>query len=217
MKHKVRLVIIKIILFILVGNANAAPMDDTIPFVGADFEWVNMRGKNDWGQVLPKLNPGGNVYIGARFYKYIGLEFGYVGTGNLSKTTTFAPGSTFFTTPVGGTSVTYKLGVNGWHLNVLGYLPVGNCTDLILSAGYATLKTRLKQTIPFTMRLDGPHRGLARVGLGAQYQVTDFVGIRALAYWMQTSRLQITNVAFPISNKPFHDAYSLAIGFFFNF
>ncbi len=206
--------IITLTLFTL-GTTTSVAIE-AVSFVGADVEWTNLRAKNDWNKVLPSTYYGGNFYVGRRFLENLGLEFGYTFTGTQTKTHTFPAGDTFFGSPVGGTTVKYQVGFNGWHLDLLGYLPIGNCSDVMASVGFGSLKPRLKNATS-NLKLDGLHKGVMRVGIGIQYMATDFVGVRVFIRSIRTSTLRIASYNPNVPIKAFHDAYSVALGFFFNF
>ncbi len=199
------------------GGASAA-MEDISPMVGVDAEWIHMKGKGNLNRILPKSYWGGNVWIGARFCENVGLEAGYNWTNNRKKSHIVKAGETAtFSAPV-GTKVTGKAKFSGWHVDLLGYLPMDECFDLIGTVGYGWDKPKLhihQNTTPaVNFNRKGKNKGVFRAGVGGQYMVSDNVGLRVMGRYQNTSQLRLKTTN---RTKVFKDAFSLSVGAFVKF
>lgn len=218
--------------------ANGGFTQEVTPFVGADFEYSIIKANNDWRQIISRTYPGGNGFVGVRFSDYIGFELGYEWTGNKEKSHVYVPGEIFFALPSSvlvGTTIHTKMHVNGWHVDLLGYIPLDHCIDLFLTAGVGTAKARISADATFSgvlsplnfafASLDSRGRTFLRLGGGIQWMVTDMTGVRFLIRWRNTNRLSIRgNSALDtlivnnlISRQFYQDSVTAAAGVFFRF
>lgn len=148
---------------------------------------------SDLKKALDKNKAGANVFVGARFNQYFGAELGY---GFIAKTKGNATDS-----DGNNASVTNK--ATNIYVDALGYLPVATKVDLIGAVGVGRLAN--KGTI-YSSKAESKYNKVgARVGVGAQYNVTDNVAARAMVRYQQ-------------GNKDFQKANtSLAIGAAYTF
>ena len=211
--------------------------DNVVPFVGADFEYSIIKPNDDWRNLSSREFPGGNGFVGVRLSDYIGFELGYEFTGKKEKTHQFIAGETFFnfTSPVlVGTSVSSKISFNGWHLDLLGFVPLDHCIDLLLSVGYSATRTKLQfgvgtvgnpTLINIIPSLHSRGRTFLRLGGGIQWMITDMTGVRALVRWKNTTRITLRNTpaidflvaSYGVSRTMYKDALTAAVGVFFRF
>lgn len=214
---------------VVATSANAALIDDMCPLVGIDYQQVWMQGKGDWNKLFPKPFPGATAYIGARFGECLGLELGYDWGAKVSKNFTLPAGSSFFgrtvTTTVTGTA---RVRRQGGHFDVIGYLPVVDCIELmgVLGVGYIYPKVNISTN--GTTNVDSglqsvATRGkvVARIRLGGNYMFTECIGIRALVGWESTSSLRVKgNNSFSTLNfngKGWKGSTTVAAGAFVKF
>lgn len=204
------------------------------PYVGVDAQYRFMAFRNGYGGgVFKKQSPQGNIYVGLKFCDYLGLEAGYFASLQQSRNSTTPRGQRFLgeilTDSVTATSSSR---IDGWHLNVLGFLPF--ClSDYNFEAfgfvGLANVRVRTKSTIT---ALNGiPDNGVPeiklaltrtvlRAGAGLQYMLTDCIGIRGAVTWENTSRLN--NIRSVNSDNPalvakLQDSCILGLGLFARF
>ena len=157
--------------------ANAAPATTTQssdwffkPYVGADYQFGHY-GNEDFGSGvksddLMKTNlNGGNVHIGARVHKYLGVELGYFQTEEGNKDNIL------------GSGLDSKVKIKGGTLDLMGYVPVAPKTELIGTVGVSYSKADL--SIPSVVS-GSENEWKPRVGGGAQYWITDNLNARAL-------------------------------------
>jgi len=66
--------------------------------------------------------------------------------------------------------------------------------------------------------ITGDDKAILRLGLGVRGMINNWFGVRGKLGWENTSRLRLKdNKGVGFSNKPFRDAYSLAVGVFAKF
>lgn len=105
---------------------------------------------------------GGNIHIGSRMHKNFGIELGYMMTEKGEADTAL------------GTSETQ---LQGGTLDLLGYIPMGTSWDLIGTVGVSYLNAEYE--IPGVVDED-EWETEGRVGLGAQYWLTDYTNLRGI-------------------------------------
>ena len=218
-------------------GASNAHADDFSLFIGADFEYSLIKASGDWDRVVSKVYSGGNGFAGCRLSEYIGFEIGYEFTGKKDKAHEFVLGETFFSLPNTsfiGTNTQIQTSFNGWHVDLLGFIPLDHCIDLLLIGGYGAMKLKSQfhvLTGPFPLlndailSINSKGRTFLRLGGGIQWMVTDMTGVRALLRWQNTNRLTIRGnsnfgsvlIANNISSKIYKDAVTAAVGVFFRF
>lgn len=244
------------------SHVTAMGLEDICPYVGAEYEWSRMRTDANHLSLFARpasLNPfypksfsGANVFVGGRWCD-IGAEIGYTFTGTKSKTqhrgapqvlaTAFTQFTTFSSQAFGsfapGDTLKTKIKLNGWHIDLNGYVPLCGCWELIGSVGYEWMKPKVNMIgthrgsnvaagVPVreALHIHTKYKGMFRLGLGTQYMVTECVGIRAFVRWRNTEKLSVkitnakTNVEPSIQHvsfRPFKDTLSLAVGTFVRF
>jgi len=169
------------------ASACAEPGDSVLrlkPYVGIDLQRYHMSYADDeiagipfnWGEGLEDNIDGVNIHVGSRLHKNFGLELGYFRTKEEGKT--FDIGL--------GTPMESKLRLQGVTLDALGYLPVTESgrLELIGTAGvsytWADVKLDTGALGLGTVKDDDREFGF-RAGAGAQFNLTDSVGLRGLA------------------------------------
>lgn len=192
------------------------------PFIGMDFEYSIIKPNNDWRNVLSTVYPGGNAFVGIRFMEYIGFELGYSFTGKKEKTRIFNGQQSFFGVPAPflvNAGVRTQMSLNGWHVDLLAFIPLDHCIDLFIAPGVGTAKAKINVDVvttapltispfavapivpivtPFNVALSSVStqgKTILRLGLGIQWMLTDITGVRAIIRWRNTSRVSIRNNA----------------------
>lgn len=211
--------------------------NDFSVFTGADFEYSLIKATGDWDRVVSKVYSGGNGFVGFRLSEYIAFEIGYEFTGKKDKVHDFVLGETFFSLPNSsfiGTSTLVQTSINGWHIDLLGFIPLDHCIDLFVIVGYGAMKLKsqfgaVKGPFPLLnnaiLSINSKGRTFLRLGGGIQWMVTDMTGVRALLRWQNTNRFTITGnnnfnailVANNVSRNIYKDAVTAAVGVFFRF
>lgn len=197
--------IIKTLLIVgALGVSSLTQADDFSPFLGVDFAQTFMRAKNSWDLIFPKTYPGLSLYVGTRFHENFGIELGYDWSARRSKSWTLPNGSNFFggtvTTAPALTGVT-NIRRTGGHVDLWGFLPVAECTELMASIGYGWVQTKITSSFNIPVgnsnlssiisSVSGQGRGVFRLGAGALYMITEMVGVRAKISWQSTSTLRV--------------------------
>jgi hypothetical protein len=180
--------------------------DDMSFMVGADYQQTFMKSKTnvlvngapaDYSAVNPKSFPGANVYVGAKFHPNFGAELGF---DFMKKSRTV-------------NTIVNKTKMMGAHLDANGYLPVADCFDVVGSVGVGLVQAKGERS---GVNLKSKKGLLPRVGVGAQYMVSEMVGLRAMARWQGTSAVYFKDDA-SAKYKPFKSAISLGLGVFAKF
>jgi len=222
------------------GAASCEGFDDITPVIGIDGNWSWMRTKSNGADLFPKSYWGASPYIGVRWCDF-GIEAGYDWMARRNKSNTFTAGTDVVgdLVPVGDTWTTRgRARLDGWHADLLGYLCLDECFDLIGTVGFGWKKPHLSVRVTdaagrtASQTLKGKSKGVFRLGAGAQWMVTDMVGLRALVRWENTSTVKVNNIvvssstipAIPVGTFPntgngrlFRDAVSLSVGAFVRF
>ncbi len=218
---------------IAAGTASADTPSDVSPYMGVDYYQAFMKGKSSWDSILPKSYAGASVFIGTRVHESFGIELGYATSIRQKKDWHLANGSSFFAGPVrqvGGISGSTKVRRSGAHMDVIGFLPVAECFELLGSLGFGWVQTKIQTTLNVASSsstaaalasVAGKGRAVFRVGLGGSYMVTDMVGIRAKLGWESTSSLRVKGNASFLSlgydSKAFKGTTALSVGAFVKF
>jgi len=214
------------------GSAGAAVMDDFVPFIGVDYKQLWVRGNGDYRNAFPKTYPGGTIYVGSKFTDCFGAELGYSFSTRKKHDWTDPD---FSSVSIASARVRFT----SFHLDINGYIPLDNCWELIGSVGVASMKPKVNFSantsaaagltaaqIDGINSINGKSKAVFRVGVGAQYLVTEMVGIRAMVRWENTHRLTVSGnqnfgnfmtAGFINTTRPFKDAISLAVGLFVRF
>lgn len=215
-KKQLALLTAPVILLAAAGTA-VADMDFgcLTPYVGVDAQMRHMGYQKQFGgNSLKKNYPQGNFFAGLKFNDCVGVELGYEISTKKShsrtlpntdvvfgRTINFAPPFTFTSTSTASSKI------HGWNLNLVGYLPVlceDNSLSLIGSVGVAQLKVRAHTKIRTTVFEPGEtpvftdanlhfHKSKAvlRLAGGAQYMMTECIGVRGLVTWENTSKFKM--------------------------
>lgn len=167
-------------LLAVVGMAYAAD-NEIRPYVGVDLTRVMADYNNDTylgvssDDLLKDSLNGINPYVGVQFNKYVGIEAGYLQTAEGKKSNVLNSG------------VNTKIKLSGFSADLVGTLPVtpDDKVSLLGSAGLGRYKADITATGPGGLvSADDSDTGY-RLGAGAQYQLTDNIGVRAMARYIK--------------------------------
>ncbi len=213
------------------SSVSADMMADFNPYIGADYYQAWMKPKGDYNQVLPKDFPGATLYVGTKFHENFGVELGYDWSAQKKKDFNLPANANFFGTVQNAFSGTAKVRRTGGHLDLVGFLPVAECFDLIGSVGFGWVQTKIDTGTVTNANvsrrgsavnsLSGKGRGVFRIGVGGSYMVTEMIGLRAKLGWESTSSLRVngnqnfTTLGMP--NNPYKGTTSLTLGAFVKF
>ncbi len=205
------------------------------PYIGIDAQGRHTSFTRNAGRGIFKHDyPQGNIYAGVRLSDYFGIEAGYEWTKRVHKNSTIAGGQPFLGTVTfpGDTHITIATSrLDGWHANIVGYLPICNeCTDLFASVGIVQMRAYFQPTITSFAGIatDNPrtfrkYKTIARANIGIQSILIGYLGVRATVGWENTSRIK----AFPtdlltLNNAvtervKMRDSFIYGVGIFFSF
>ncbi len=215
------------------GSVSADVIADLNPYVGVEYQQGWMKPKNLYlaRDIAPKAFQGFDLYVGTKIQDNFGVELGYDWSRNQKKSWTNSNLPKLVNTSVVGKTKAKRSAV---HLDLVGFMPVADCTELFASVGVGSVKAKANVTVA-----DKDAKGVAltpaqladakaatsvtfkaktvlRLGAGVNYMVTDMVGLRAKLGWENTSRLR-AKFADGTSSKAFKDAVTASAGAFVRF
>lgn len=147
------------------------------PYVGADYQYTSVSYQDiagtpyNYGQGFAGGFNGGDLHLGARVNKYLGIEGGYYDNASSSKSNIL------------GTTASSSVKFNGWTMDALGYIPLGSSQkfELIGTTGVAYTNTNGSALINGTRySLGSSSEWEWRIGAGAEYWLTDNLNLRGL-------------------------------------
>jgi hypothetical protein len=216
----------------LAAGSSVAMMDDIKPQIGIDYYQAWMKGT---GRIVPnsvsnigvhgftpRTYPGGTVYVGTRFMEYWGAELGYDTSGKKSNR------ASGVATATNNTSIGAKVQRSGVHLDLLGYLALNECSNVFASLGAGWVKAKLSHVsyttipnAPVAATTASKSKTVFRLGVGANYMITEMIGARVKVGYETTSALRNTisigNGIAAGSQKYFKDSTTFAAGLFAQF
>lgn len=212
------------------------------PAVGMDFsmrawDFDSGFGEEHFREHYPDLN----IYLAARFHKYLGLEGGYEQSFRQQKQQFYYANAPVlgFRDPANPTEKMYisDAFMHGWHINLTGFYPIcpklrTELTGLLgvgwLNAHYTTVPVLDVNPATPVARWDSDTRSVLRLGIGLRQMITDNFGLRLQAVWEDTSKLEASipvplgQGGFPQPSNPsdFYtvksdSSYLVGVGFFF--
>ncbi len=200
------------------GSVSADVIADLNPYVGVDYQhaWMKPVGEkpNAWDvtDIAKKSYPGAAVYVGTKFNENFGVELGGNWARNKRKSTVTDNGVIYRE----DTKITRK----GLHLDLVGSMPIADNTEVFATAGLGSVKVKFNQhdeAAATKHKFSAKQKVVARLGVGANYMITDMVGLRAKMGWENTSRLRVKDDADQQKLKVFKDTVTASVGAFVRF
>lgn len=188
---------------------------DFCPYAGVDYYQVWMKGNKGpdaLRNVFPKASyPGASAYVGARFIECLGVELGADWSARRKRDSVFAT-----------QALNVKVKRTGGHLDLVGFMPVADCFELLGSLGLGVAKAKTTATLAGVgQSISSKTKGFLRLGIGASYMITDMIGLRAKLGFENTRRLTVTTAAGTLGSngtfKPFANSTTLSLGAFIKF
>jgi len=192
---------------LLVSGASFGLDCDPKFYVGGEAQYNNLKGgknlekKGEKGNSLlhKKKSPGAGLFLGARVTENFGAEIGYSALKKSHNTSTVSADNTL------------DVKMNNPYVDAMGYIPVADNLELIGSLGVGRLSTKLEQknkgvvqALSNEMKKLAKSKAGVRVGLGAQYKLTDNVGARFMVRHQK-------------GNKTIKSVNSAGLGLFYQF
>jgi len=193
------------------------------PYLGLDYKHFFIKGNDDYTQLLPRRYPAASMYLGLNFPSNWGLELGYDASIRESKDFISAQPVNLFTIDAPNLATNFGVRLLKWYLDWHSNLIITNNFNIFtkLGIGYsqsqfiptavgggtlASLLNQLRSIDSFTWR----------AGIGADYHLSDVLGLRACFRFegLERIRLNTTNANFA---KPWRRGISIATGVFVKF
>lgn len=183
-------------------------------YAGAAIRYTWAKGKDNFERVLPKHYPGGELFIGYRFYEHVAAELGYFSTTSKSRT---ANNVTISGLGIANATVKGSARYHGGTLDLLGFLPLDGCWELFGGPGIGLGREKVKFEVA-GVNLDNlkqKTRAFWRLKGGAQYMVTDNVGLRGYLQFdgFNSMRIEYNSVSY----KPSKFGTTIGLGAFVTF
>lgn len=150
--------------------ADSKPAGDFFfkPYVGANYDYVSVNYQGNLDSVLKDSIHGGDLHVGARIHKYVGIEASYLLTQKAEKNNVL------------GSGINTGVKIEGGTFDVLGYAPVTEKFEVIGTVGLSVLKATADLNGAGGAASSSETEVRGRFGGGAQYWVTDNLNIRGL-------------------------------------
>lgn len=226
MQFRKKLVITSI-LTILVSGVFA---DDFNPYTGIDYQqtWMkaNTNGLFTTKNITPKSYPGANAYIGTKFAENFGIELGAGSTTNKKKNWSEPEEILGVDGTVAGNT---KIRLSNFYLDLIGFLPITENTEIFGSVGASLVKAKIAinfltfngsqltsaqlSDLGGQLSISTNLKTVLRFGIGANYMITDSIGVRGKLGLENTSNLKPKNS----SQKLFKNSQTFLVGAFFRF
>lgn len=208
-----------------IGNAAAVVNLSFTPYLGIETGMQNFGFKAGYGDnVFNKQLPKGNLFVGAKFNEYLGLELGYETTTQGTKDVKIAYGAGKY---LGNDSnkalglmpgyvarVSSKTKISGWNIGVTGYYQVTNFNKLSAIGHVGIKNTKIKlsaiqyqvNNIPIPITTNQFRKikftlGLSYCSVGLQYALSEHVGIRTMLNWENTQQLKPITKCGKVTNQ----------------
>lgn len=212
----------------------AEEMIELVPYLGVDFYEAWMKPKGFYKQIFPSSYPGASLYVGTKVSRHFGFELGYDWSTKRDQTWRLANNQAFFKYPVAGTvSGKTKIRRSGGHLDIMAFLPVYECLDLIASIGYGWVQSKIEisrlsippnSVVPNSSAIASmasKGHGVFRANVGASYMITELLGARAKLGWESTSMLRVRGNGYftqlGYQTRPFKASITFSTGLFYKF
>ncbi len=216
------------------GSANAGTLfENYVPMLGIDYKWTKAKIKTDWNYLFAESFSGISLYASMKFMENFGAELGYDMTARKSKNRALNEGDMVggCTVPVGvGSPYGFHTSLRfaGAHADLIGVLPVDSNLEVFVSLGLGKVKpTIFIQSLTGSntdfdeavTSVRGQHHRVNRIGIGANWAVTESLGFRAKVLWEGLPAIVLKdNVSVGVQPltilQPWIKGYSIALGFF---
>lgn len=211
------------------------------PYVAAELASRNMSWETDFGKGhFRQQAPNANFIFGVQFHDYFAVEGGFQATDRRQQQSFYHGNNADFAAPaLGFVDPAFERAthhaeseVKGWHLNLVGLLPVLPSTTLYATLGAAwmqfdvsTVATTLTNPAQPIARWNSSNKAVFRAGVGVKQMITEQFGTRLFYNWEGTNRLAGTTpepitLEDPLLLTQFYKASSKAshlfgLGFFY--
>lgn len=176
------------------------------PYVAAELASRNMSWETDFGKGhFRQQAPNANFIFGVQFHDYFAVEGGFQATDRRQQQSFYHGNQLDFAAPaLGFVEPTFEPSthhaeseVKGWHLNLVGILPVLPSTSLYATLGAAwmqfdvsTVATTDPSVAQPVIRWDSNNKTIFRVGIGVKQMITENFGARLFYNWEGTNKLE---------------------------
>lgn len=218
------------------------------PYVGAEVAARNMDWESGFGDKHFKENfTNTNLFFGAQFHRNLAIEAGFQTTNTRDNQAYYLgvngagiqdPVLGYLPDPVLGNEVSSihfsQAKVDGWHLNLVGLLPVLPTTTLFASIGAAWTKFHVStvpiydaagavfpDTIQHVSSWESSRKARLRLGVGVKQMITQHLGTRLSFNWEKTKGLTgSVPFTYPTGDTGVYTAksknsYLIGLGFFY--
>jgi opacity protein-like surface antigen len=179
------------------------------------------------------------VVLGAKVHQYFAIEGGYQTTNRQEKQEYYHGDATVVEPILGfidpGADASMHISqaeLRGWHINLIGKLPLNQTTELYALLGVAWNRFYVSTAPVFSnapanlvSHWQSDEKSMLRLGAGLDKMLTSNFGVRASFVWEEAGTLEGTTVGTGITNPPVNsselytakskDSYVLGLGFYY--
>jgi len=213
-------------------------LEETNLYAGLEFKYNNMKPQGIWNKFFIKHHPGFVFYVGDKMNDYWGVDAGFDWTTEKSQSYTVGATQNIFgltNNAAQNELVTSKIRLKSGYLDLNAYLPLQKLISsidnetyyLLATVGISFTKPSVEINTPtttsnfdgFVQNIKGVNQRFVRLGLGAQGMITEFIGVRAMWRWANTSQIHIKGDSAALSNYNhlFKDNYAYSLGLIYKF
>jgi hypothetical protein len=167
------------------------------PHIGVDFKYWGIDPSESYKELYPKIDNAINIYVGTRINGFFGIDVGYEQSMNKDKTKVFTGNGLeepFVNIEMPGNSSAVQVRLRDIHVDFNFYWNVVRNVEIMFMAGIVFLSpdTHIQHLqavagpLPTTLgtwieyRNESRNKPMGRIGIGAQYDLTQCLGIKAM-------------------------------------
>lgn len=194
---------------------------------GFDIKEIFERPVGQFRQIMVPNKAASTIYLAYRTQKMFGYEMGYTWTDRRPKDFDVAIGTTAF----GATSAvpqkhTVKIRLKETYFDFFAHMRMSRCVEAKLGLGVGYVRqgikviTQFANSDPLTTALHNLKGRTAITGrflVGAQWFVSERIGLRGLFSYENLSQIKIAGTANKTNRQLMTNAYTVSLGIFWTF
>lgn len=197
------------------------------PYLGLEYQYEHIRPSKPYRNLLATDIQTGNLFVGTKFLKNLGLEVGYYRNLKVQQQQYVTP--SFNNAPASGpTAILTRTSYKGFSADFSAYVPLDAQFYASIIAGFVTMHptitfeawggTNLASAFPL---IKTKNRTVPRLGMGLE-MLKQHWGLRSRIFWVYTQDIQFNVAAaqrvFPaITPYPYVQAVQVTAGVFYRF
>lgn len=196
--------------------------EDINPYIGVEYKYQSMKGKGDWGGVVPSKHHNGGIFFGSQFHENGSIEIGYNQSFQKDAEYTFdVVGNLLgYENVTAGTTLKTKVKTKSTYLDLIGFAQLNDCFDMLASFGLGWTEAKFSDYGSFLsnepvavqiITASSSAKIVPRLGLGLVYK-HDHWKIRGKLMWENTNKLRLKDMDGVVPRDYYKDSVSVALG-----